>query len=216
MSFIIIGGKLPSIAFQTVAGDASAATTYTFTSQPIGTADSSRYVVVCAMIAMAGSSGATLGCTIGGTAGTNIGGATHTFVTGAADICFGMWRRNVTSGTTANIVVTTSVIGANCHIGVWSLYDLLNSGATSDATFGSTTGATLNLNVNTDQNGVGCGLVLNAANVTWTGATEDYDALIAGKWMSGASFSGAAAATPRSVSLTSGTSSHYGNFASFR
>lgn len=216
MSFIIIGGKLPSIAFQTVAGDASAATTYTFTSQPIGTADSSRYVIVSAMLSMAGSSGATLGCTIGGTAGTNISGATHTFVTGAADICFGMWRRNVTSGTTANIVVTTSVSAANCHIGVWSIYDTRDAGAPFASTFGSTTGATLNLNVNTDTNGVGCGLVLNAANVTWTGATEDYDALIAGKWMSGASFSSAAAATPRAVSLTSGTSSHYGNFASFR
>ncbi|HRI71979.1 MAG TPA: hypothetical protein PK156_47425, partial [Polyangium sp.] len=155
------------ISYQTVNGSSSAATSYTFTSQPIGTADSSRYVIVSAMLAMAGSSGATLGCTIGGTSATNIGGATHTFVTGAADICFGMWRRNVTSGTTANIVITTSVSAANCHIGVWSIYYTRDAGAPFAATFNSTTGDPLSLNINTDSNGIGCGLVLNAANVTW-------------------------------------------------
>lgn len=178
---VIIGSKLPSIAYQTVTGSASAATSYTFTSQPIGTASSSRYVIVS-----------------------------------ASSIYWAMWRRLVTSGTTANIVITPSASASSCHIGVWSIYDTRDAGAPFGATSNSTAGTSLSLNVNTDANGVGCGLVLDAANVTWSGATEDYDALIAGKWMTGASFSGAAAATPRSVSVTCSATGLYGNFASFR
>ncbi len=210
MIIMMVDGKLPTISFQTVAGNSSGASSYTFTSQPIGTASSSRYVIVSAIVPSL--SAISLSCTIGGSAATAVSGASGS----ASSIYWNMWRRLVTSGTTANIVITPSASASSCHIGVWSIYDTRDAGAPFGATSNSTAGTSLSLNVNTAANGVGCGLVLDAANVTWSGATEDYDALIAGKWMTAASFTGAAAATPRSVSVTCSATGLYGNFASFR
>ena len=207
---VIIGSKLPSIVFQTVTGNSSASSSYSFTSQPIGTASSKRYVIVAAIGPSASPS--TLSCTVAGNAATSISGATAR----NSGIEIAMWKLLVTSGTTATIAINGTAGLSSCHIGVWALYDPLNAGVASNATTGGSAGTSLSLNVNTALNSVGCRLVLDSANVSWSGATEDYDGLVASKWMTGASFSGAAVATPRSVSVTCSLTGLYGNFASFR
>lgn len=73
MRCVIIGGRLPEIAFQTITGSLTSDTSYTFSSQPIGTAHNSRLVIVA--VAYINSSASSATCTIAGGAATEISGA---------------------------------------------------------------------------------------------------------------------------------------------
>jgi len=96
---------------------------YTFSSADIGTAHSTRLVVVAVMIRGTGwMSSATV--TIGGDAASETVQVVDAYRSGAS-----IHQLEVASGTTADIVVTPSGTGAGCAVSVHALYDLASSTA---------------------------------------------------------------------------------------
>lgn len=150
------------------ATDLSDLTTYTFTSIPIGTADTNRIVIVA--IAIGGVARTVSSATIGGIA-ASIAGTTTGTTAGT-----GMIYAKVPTGTTATISITLSGAANDCHIGVYRLV-----GQGSDTPFdtdapagGGTTTRTATLDVPAGGAVVAC-MGNGGSNVAWTNATEDYD-----------------------------------------
>ncbi len=197
MRCVIIGGRLPEIYFRTLTGTFATDTSYTFSSQPIGTAHDSRLVIVA--VAYINSTPTAATCTIAGGAATEItGAAIRSSSGGSTEIQVKMFARTVTSGTTASIVVSTAADG--CWIGVWTAYYLRSATAVdSEGTYAS--GTTNNLDLNVSARGVACGFGLMPNAVSWTGMTEEHDAITAGLWMTGATYTAGAAETPRTVRI---------------
>jgi hypothetical protein len=103
-------------AWQGSAEDASNATIYTFTAQPIGDAAAARFVVVgVAMVGTAARTVSTL--TIGGISASKLTGAG--VQNGNTDLEF--WGVTVPTGTTATIVVTASGACVRAAIFIWAL-----------------------------------------------------------------------------------------------
>lgn len=90
---------------------ATSTTTYTFSAQPIGTAAADRWVIVGAIVV----SSSITGVTIGGITATQI-----EYLSSTAPR-LGFWAALVPTGTTANIVVTTSTSANGMHIGYWTV-----------------------------------------------------------------------------------------------
>ena len=127
-----------------------------------------------------------------------------------------MFARTVTSGTTASIVVNTGS-ASGCWIGVWSAY-YLRSNTAVDAAAYYASGTTNILDLNVSARGVACGFGIMPNAVAWTGMTEEHDAITAGVWMTGATYTaGASGSSPRTVRInTSPGAGATANAASFR
>lgn len=158
------GGVVPAtVSFTASAVDTTNLTVYTFSSQAIGTANSTRQVVVGV------SSNETVSTvTIGGISATKIleiGGSQRA----------GLWVADVPTGTTADVVVTFASGGARCAIGVWALY---NAASSTDDT-GSSTANPLTDTLNIPASGVAIGYAytFNSPSRTfvWSGITEAFD-----------------------------------------
>ena len=198
MRCVIVGGRLPEIAFQTITGSLTSDTSYTFSSQPIGTAHNSRLVIVA--VAYINSSASSATCTIAGGAATEVSGAgIRSSSGGSTEVQVKMFARTVTSGTTASIVVSTGS-ASGCWIGVWSAY-YLRSATAVDAAAYYASGTTNILDLNVSSRGVACGFGLMPNAVAWTGMTEEHDAITAGVWMTGATYTAGAAESPRTVRI---------------
>lgn len=197
----LASGSFISSAVNTVDG-----TSFTFTSQNIGTADATRLVVVVVVAAAATTSEPT-SVTIGGNAATKAVGRTDNSV-GTISI----WYLAVPSGTTANIVVNFSASHARCGIGVFSLLNLGSNTPTATGTGGTNAGTSVNANVNvTGANGIvvagACSTNTGAATHTWTGVTESYDTTVEGTTTHSAGIAtGLATETPRTINDTISTS----------
>lgn len=165
--------KPASFSYCAQAVDTSNASTYTFTSQSIGTAAVGRYVVVGVALGFTGSPTIS-GVTIAGVAATAIGTAA---VTG--NTLVQLWGAQVDTGTSGSIVVTTSGGSPlDCGIGVWSIYDLLSQTPTDT---GTSTASPSTDTLTTVEGGVALAITLNAgtlATYTWTGLTENFDATV--------------------------------------
>jgi len=95
--------------------DTGSASSYTFTSEPIGVADSSRMVVVCVSGYNSGNSAWT-NCTVGGVSySLNVSLANQR---NPLNI-FGVY---LSTGTTADIVLTGNATTQNCSISVYAMY----------------------------------------------------------------------------------------------
>ena len=198
MRCVIIGGRLPEIAFQTITGSLTSDTSYTFSSQPIGTAHNSRLVIVA--VAYINSSASSATCTIAGSSATEVSGAgIRSSSGGSTEVQVKMFARTVTSGTTASIVVSTGSADG-CWIGVWSAY-YLRSATAVDAEAYYASGSTNILDLDVSSRGVACGFGLMPNAVAWTGMTEEHDAITAGVWMTGATYTAGAAESPRTVRI---------------
>lgn len=185
-------------------GSATSTTTYTFTSTDIGTAASDRIV----FIAVSGSGGTNLSLnsvTIGGVSATLINTGFLSFGT------IGCAYLNVTSGTTATVVVTYSGTRARCSIDVYTVYG--SSGTPSDTalTLQAATATTISNNVDIPTNSVciysyaaGGGYLASS----FSSATEDYDGVIGGDSTSraGARKSGQALNHTETLTVTSSKS----------
>ena len=127
-------------SFRGVTTDTSdvSASSYTFASADIGTANANRVVVVGV-----GHNDATSvdSVTIGGVSATRAGSQPA-----SAGATASLWYLNVAAGTTANIVVTLSVGTANrCVIAVWAVVpDILSPNDTASGTAINTSGANAN------------------------------------------------------------------------
>lgn len=198
MKCVIVGGRLPEIAFQTLTGSFTTDTSYTFSSQPIGAAHASRLVIVA--VAYINSSASSATCTIAGGAATEVSGAgIRSSSGGSTEVQVKLFTRVVASGTTASIVVNTGS-ASGCWIGVWSAY-YLRSATSVDAESYYTSGTTNILDLDVSARGVACGFGLMPNAVAWTGMTEEHDAITAGVWMTGATYTAGAAESPRTVRI---------------
>jgi len=158
-----------SVTFTDSSVNSGSATTYTFSSQAIGTASADRVVVV----GTSGGAGATnpvSSMTIGGVSAVKAIGTVNS--TGTE-----IWYATVTSGTTASVVVNWGGTKSRCGIGVWALTGVTGVGATN-----TSTSSTATLTVS----GRAKDIILavyggkDHASVTFTGLTEDYDEDISG------------------------------------
>ena len=162
------------LTWQTSASDSSTQSTYTFTSQAIGTAATDRYVIVAINVGAASARTWSSG-TIGGVTAALVSDGTHTAtLTNGASTAF-IIIALVPTGTTATIAYTLSGNGARSGIGVWSATGLVSATAnhvqTSTANPGTDT-----LNVLAGGFAIGTAGNDNAGTTTWTNMTKRYDA----------------------------------------
>lgn len=108
-SWLTAGGVTShtNLTWRTTQTSTADASSYTFSSQAIGTAAADRWVIVGVVTDFAPSS-----VTVGGVSATQI-------ATDGANDRATIWAVNVTSGTVADIVVTISA--ENCQIGYWTV-----------------------------------------------------------------------------------------------
>ena len=174
-----ISGDVSGGQYETNAVDTSnTASSYTFSSQDIGTADADRQVIV-STVTGGGASGINFsGVTVGGVTANQL-----LYLEGNDNNDVAFWVANVTTGTTADVVV--SVTGGTmekCGIGIWtinsatglSVYDSYTEAATSSTPSGS---------VSCPANGIvlavsGVQGSAGVCTISYTGATEVFDATI--------------------------------------
>jgi hypothetical protein len=172
------GGSLPpaTISWQTSGTDPANASSYTFTSQPIGAAAADRRVVVMFTIWCAGTFTVT-GVTIAGVAASF--GIVGSVDNGGSFFRTGYAIANIPSGTTGNIVITADGTCYHVSFGVYAVYGLLSSTPTAtghDNAFGGD--ATLDISIAAQAGGAVIAHqhdVNNTATRTWSGLSENYD-----------------------------------------
>jgi hypothetical protein len=196
-----MAGALSYVATVSSTSDASS---YTFSGADIGSAASDRIVLVVVSFRTTVSAAIT-GVTIGGNAATEVVGLLN-LLTGAGGYV-GIWARSVASGTTADIVVTTSANAVRCIVDV---YRATGINATASAT-GTDTTTVYEASLNVAAGGVAMGAVQTGGSrgLSWSGLTERVDAVYESS-MTASSASGefATAQSPLSISATlSGTES---------
>lgn len=115
LSHMLRAASLPTLLTYIGSGALTSTTsTYTFTSQAIGTASSDRLVIVGIMHNTASLSQQVTGVTIGGVSATSI-------IAPSAGVALSLFTLKVTTGTTATIVVTLNGNAVNCGIQVYTL-----------------------------------------------------------------------------------------------
>jgi hypothetical protein len=174
---IISVGRIPSeISYITNASDSVDRSVYTFSGQSIGPASNDRVVIVT--IGSRVNASTTLsGVTIGGVTATEIAYAQNVHA-GGTEHC-AIYAAKITSGTTAEIVVTFTGPSLRCAIGVFA-----KTGSTGVSSFDTDTDITdtsgeFGVSVDVPDNGtVLCAAFCGASGSTsWTfsGVTEDFD-----------------------------------------
>ena len=167
------GGPVTA-TYQTATSSATDLSSYSFASQPIGTASGSRRVVVAIGWAAAGA--VTLSSvTIGGVSASidadsgNANGNRRVYFASAV----------VPTGTTATVAITLSGTVVRLGIGVWTLSGGSPTGQTA-AVINADAG-TLTVTTSVDDVVLAAGFLSHTSNsvtTTWTNATERYDAQI--------------------------------------
>lgn len=153
------------------------ASTFTFTSVPIGTAAADRHVVM----GVGGNDNVALytifpAVTVGGITATRAGGGVHRKTDN-------LWARSdiyialVPTGTTATIVVTWPNSIDRCGLGVWACTGL--SGLTAHQIVTDTLDP-CNVSIDVPANGIAVGYMMTSGGVTtvWTNLTERFDAIV--------------------------------------
>lgn len=162
-----------AITFVGTTGDTTNAATYTFTNHAIGTASSDRCVVV-AIHGSYGAVGITLdSVTIGGNAASILyqqdadNGSNITRLAAVASLL-------VTTGTTATIVINTSVTMTRARIATYALTGTADCTTLADSDFSEATDPSVALDV--PANGSALGACTDTVSAfTWTGLTERYE-----------------------------------------
>jgi hypothetical protein len=161
-----------SVSYCGFTSDTTDLTNYSFSSVSIGTAASSRYVVV--LVFARGVSGVSVSSlTVGGVSATgyqNVAPSGHNSI----------WVAAVPSGTTATIEVNMSGACINCAIAVYALYNLTSGIPTSD-----NRAAALNTTASLSLTNIGGEIVIGGAstlsavtNDSWTGINEQFDSQV--------------------------------------
>lgn len=171
-----VGGPA-TISYTTSATSLSALTTYTFSSQAIGTAASNRSIIV----GIVGLQGNNTNRTV---ASVTVGGVSLSEVVASGAqpyVMTALWKGNVPSGTTGDVVVTFSnAMQDGCAIDVFAAYGAASAASDTGADAGvksplSDTGATV------PANGFAVAVCGNnddpGRTVTWAGVDETSDAV---------------------------------------
>lgn len=169
---LLTGSRQKVLTYQTHAENTSSLSSYSFTSQPIGSAQADRYVIVG--IGWANLSPTISSVTIGGVSATNI--ATNANANGNSALYIAL----VPTGTTANVDIAFSgATGIHCGIAVWSATGLLSTTAVSSGNNSSS--ATPSVTLTTVNGGfvvayahVGSNTSYSNTTVPWTGVTQSW------------------------------------------
>jgi len=164
---------LPTLSFNGSRTNTANVATYTFANFTLGTPDPRRAVIVAVHGIDSAADFSATGVNINAIA------ATRRVVTSSVNTYEGsLWSAIVPTGTSATISVAFSEAIADCHIGVWSAYNL-NSliPVTSQTDINGT--LTLSVNIDAVAHSVVIGLVVTAgiskSPWSWTNLTERYD-----------------------------------------
>lgn len=188
--FLLSPVAFAAATFQTSATDSTLfQTSYTFTSQAIGTAASDRDVIV--LVKLSGDVAASIsGVTIGGVSATVIsynGGSS-----GASKAAIAI--APVPTGTTATVVVSLSGgQGFECGIGVYTANNINLTAYDSGHAAGVGTNPAPNVSINIPSSGFTIGVVgtqndNSISGISWTNLTRDYQGAVrSNAWHSGAS-----------------------------
>ncbi len=158
------------LTYQTHAEDAANLTTYTFSSQAIGTAKYDRRVIV----GVSWNSSQTISsATIGGVSADII--VQHN---SGANRC-GIIIAAVPTGTTADVVITFSGGLSRCGIGVWSATGLSSNTAVDSDWATAVSNVSTSVTIDTVADGftvaIACGFISAGATCSWANVTERYD-----------------------------------------
>ena len=171
-----VSGWCGTFAYLQSASSTSDLSAYTFSSQNLGTAASNRYIV--AVVASRYSSGTpTLSSvTIGGETATIV--VQETSSDTAANV-MGIAIALVPNGSTGDVVVTWSASALRCAVSLYRVTGLGNAIKVDSSTTTSGPDPSLSIDVPVGFviSGAACGTG-GAASTSWTGVTEDYDAMI--------------------------------------
>lgn len=203
----------PSNTFTANSAQTANQTTYTFVGTNVGTADATRRIIVSATAFFSGSPQTISSGTIGGTAATVHLNSQNTSGNGGVT---GFMSAPLAAGTTATIAVTFSGGVLDCGIGVWALYNAVHT--TPDFTASANNSLTsISTTININSNGSLFSSTYAAdtagdASFSYTaGATQRWFATLeAALSYGGASESGLASETGRTITVTNGgTSSEF-------
>lgn len=165
-TFVVAGGAAPTIVFTDESNDTANASSYSFTTQALGTAGATRYIHVSAV-----------GRTTAGADITdiNVGASDCPLISpnlATADNDFATCIVAFPSGTTDTIVVTTNANMSRLAITVHAIYDLVSTTPTDRAT--ATGDPSTTTAVDFPANGVGVAIAATGATgtTTWSGLTE--------------------------------------------
>lgn len=160
--------KPATVSYVTSNAILSTTSTYTFSTQSIGTAQADRVVYVAIGI-IGGNLATTSNVTIAGT------GASKLIEVTAANNSSAIWALAVPTGTTATIVVTTSANCTGCSIAIYSANNVRNI-TTANATNSLSTAKTAST---LDLLATGAGFAIgymtddNSTGASWTGLTSN-------------------------------------------
>ena len=196
---------MPTLTYQSTAQTGANASSYTFAGLAIGTASATRGVIVC-VYQVGGSGGVTDTVSVGGTSLSLVvlrrNGANSA---GEASI----WVGTVTTGSTADVVVTLTAKASRCGVAVYSVDDIT---AVELLDTGDGIGDPTDMSLNVQAGGFAvaiAGCNSGGAYGTWAGLTEDVDSDLEG---SNAQFSAAhlnitSTSTPLTVTADPASSS---------
>ena len=212
-------GAPPSVTFLQQNLVVSLAATHTHSSISFGTAASRRRIIVCLAHRGNGIGGQPANVT-----SMTIGGVTATKIVeknNAPDptVFCAIWIANVPTGTSGNIVITYQFNSAESTICVYEAQNLNSSSATDTEVPGFSAPATLSVNVAARGIIVGHAyavLTLTGSGATWTGLTENFDALVGTERQTTASIAVTGAETPRAITVTGFATTIFAVSASFR
>lgn len=161
-----------SLSFLQTASTTTGATTFTFSSQNLGTASSDRYIIVGIGTRKAGTTGQINSVTVGGVSATIVG---QTKATGDSNnSTAGMAIALVPTGTTGDVVVTMSEAFLRMGISLWSATSLSSITPTDSGT-SNASDPTDNLNISAGGFAIGYSFAGSNVTATWTGLTENFD-----------------------------------------
>jgi len=170
----IIGGSLPSITYL---GTGAATTGNPMLINLSFGDEAPRRLLIAGFRTRAGTATA---CSIGGVTAT-LAASTSGVSTG--DVY--MYYANVPTGTSGDVAVTHASSPPSITVSLWAAYGLRSFTPVDTTSYQSTTsGSTVVLDVNVQDKGVGAAFASSSflsstapTAATWTGMTEDYDAL---------------------------------------
>lgn len=199
---LLAGDTKPSLVYLGNNIDTNSLSTYTFASSPFGEVFSTRKIVVGVTTRIDGTlAGAINSVTVGGVAATQL--VTRLTAAGGNSYLAGIYIADVPSGTSGDIVITTSAAAVNCYIGFYYARNV--SSTPGDTASAGATGGTSPVTLNVDTlNGsivIACGMNLNES-FSWTGVTSDNLTTSGAYRLSTASTVTTLAETPRTVSAS--------------
>lgn len=156
--------------------DPANASTYTFSSESLGTADADRYIIVGVVARKAGSTDCSItSMTIGGVSATELLDQGNTDAN--CDVG-GLYIANVPTGTTGDVVVTFPATMVRAAISLWRAVDIATPTVPTDSAASTAADPTYDIDV-TDP-GFAVAMCISNSNTTATavGYTERFDGTV--------------------------------------